>query len=123
MDALALIEAGYTSSVSVPNGAVMKVAENQVDPKEDNKFKFLWNAKKQIDEAGKIIIATDADDAGQAMAEEIARRIGKDKVFKIHYPEGCKDANDVLLKHGKDGVDSLITGASPWPVAGLFDFS
>jgi len=121
MDALALIEAGYTSSVSVPNGAVMKVAENQVDPKEDNKFKFLWNAKKQIDEAGKIIIATDADDAGQAMAEEIARRIGKDKVFKIHYPEGCKDANDVLLKHGKDGVDSLITGASPWPVAGLFD--
>ena len=67
------------------------------------------------------IIATDADDAGQAMAEEIARRIGKDKVYKVHYPEGCKDANDVLLKHGRDGVDTLITSATPWPVAGLFD--
>ena len=27
MDALAMIEAGYSNSVSVPNGAVMKVAE------------------------------------------------------------------------------------------------
>ena len=121
MDALSLMEAGYDSSVSVPNGAVMKVSEVRPDQKEDNKFKFLWEAKKQIDNAGKILIATDADDAGQAMAEEIARRIGKDKVYKVNYPEGCKDANDVLIKHGKDGIDTLITGATPWPVAGLFD--
>ena len=121
MDALAMIEAGYNNSVSVPNGAVMKVAETHVDPKEDNKFKFLWNAKDKLDSAEKILIATDADDAGQAMAEEIARRIGKDKVYKVHYPEDCKDANDVLLKHGKDGIDLLVSSATPWPVSGLFD--
>ena len=121
MDALAMIEAGYNNSVSVPNGAVMKVAEAHVDPKEDNKFKFLWNAKDKLDSAEKILIATDADDAGQAMAEEIARRIGKDKVYKVHYPEDCKDANDVLLKHGKDGIDLLVSSATPWPVSGLFD--
>lgn len=122
MDALSLMEAGYESSVSVPNGAVMKVSEVRTfDINNDNKFKFLWDAKKQIDNAGRILIATDADDAGQAMAEEIARRIGKDKVYKVHYPEGCKDANDVLLKHGKDGIDNLVTGATPWPVRGLFD--
>ena len=122
MDALSLMEAGYESSVSVPNGAVMKVSEVRTyDSNNDNKFKFLWDAKKQIENAGRILIATDADDAGQAMAEEIARRIGKDKVYKVHYPEGCKDANDVLLKHGKDGIDNLVTGATPWPVRGLFD--
>ena len=121
MDALAMIEAGYSNSVSVPNGAVMKVAETHVDPKEDNKFKFLWNAKDKLDSAEKILIATDADDAGQAMAEEIARRIGKYKVYKVHYPEDCKDANDVLLKHGKDGIDLLVSSATPWPVSGLFD--
>lgn len=122
MDALSFMEAGYESSVSVPNGAVMKVSEVRTyDSNNDNKFKFLWDAKKQIDNAGRILIATDADDAGQAMAEEIARRIGKDKVYKVHYPEGCKDANDVLLKHGKDGIDNLVTGATPWPVRGLFD--
>tara|TARA_B100000035_G_scaffold306507_1_gene308635 strand:+ start:1069 stop:2853 length:1785 start_codon:yes stop_codon:yes gene_type:complete len=124
MDALSLIEAGYTSCVSVPNGAVMKVSEVRTfvdDSNKDNKFKFLWDAKDKIDAAGKIIIATDADDAGQAMAEEMARRIGKDKVYQVHYPNDCKDANDVLLKHGKDGIDTLITGATPWPVTGLFD--
>ena len=122
MYALSLIESGYESCVSVPNCAVMKVSEVRTyDRNNDNKFKFLWEAKDQLDGASKILIATDADDAGQAMAEEIARRIGKDKVYKVHYPEGCKDANDVLLKHGRDGVDTLIKSATPWPVAGLFD--
>ena len=121
MDALALMEVGYESAVSVPNGAVMKVVDGSIDPKEDNKFKFLWDAKKQIDAAAKIVIATDADSSGQAMAEEIARRIGKDRVFKVEYPEGCKDANDVLMKHGHDGIDDLISNCKPWPVAGLYD--
>lgn len=121
MDALALMETGYDSVVSVPNGAVMKVVDGSIDPKEDNKFKFLWSAKSQIDAAAKIVIATDADASGQAMSEEIARRIGKDRVFKVDFPEGCKDANDVLMKHGKDGVDNLIANCKPWPVAGLYD--
>ncbi len=123
MDALAFMETGYDSAVSVPNGAVMKVVDGQLDPNEDNKFKFLWDAKSQIDRAEKIIIATDADSAGEAMAEEMARRIGKDRCWTIEYPEGCKDANDVLLKHGPDGVDDIIAKAKPWPVAGLYDAS
>ena len=45
MDALALIEAGHTNSVSVPNGAVMKVAENQFDPKEAFKQSSTKNSK------------------------------------------------------------------------------
>lgn len=123
MDALAFIETGYDSVVSVPNGAVMKVVDGQIDPKEDNKFKFLWAAKKKIEAAARIIIATDADSAGQAMAEEIARRIGKDRCFKIEFPEGCKDANDVLVKLGKDAIDKIVVGCKPWPVAGLYDAS
>jgi twinkle protein len=123
MDALAFMETGYESVVSVPNGAVMKVVDGQISPEEDNKFKFLWAAKKKIEAAARIIIATDADGAGQAMAEEIARRLGKDRCFKIDYPEGCKDANDVLLTQGKEGVADVVMGAKPWPVAGLYDAS
>jgi len=121
MDALAFMETGYESVVSIPNGAVIKVVDGNIDPKEDNKFKFLWAAKKKIDAARRIIIAMDADPAGQATAEEIARRIGKDRCFKVEYPEGCKDCNDVLLKHGKDKVDDVLLKAKPWPVAGLYD--
>ena len=59
-------------------------------------LKFIWNAKKKLDECQKVVIAMDSDKSGQAMAEELARRIGKDKCFKIEYPEDCKDANEVL---------------------------
>jgi twinkle protein len=123
MDVLAFMEAGYDSAVSVPNGAVMKVVDGKIDPQDDSKFRFLWDAKTQIDQAGKIIIATDADGPGQAMAEEIARRIGKDRCFTVAFPDGCKDANDVLMKHGTKGVDDLVAHAKPWPVAGLYDAS
>ena len=119
MDALAFMETGYESVVSVPNGAVMKVVDGNIDPKEDNKFKFLWAAKKKIDAASRIIIAMDADAAGQAMAEEIARRIGKDRCFKIEYPDGCKDANDVLVKLGKDGIDEIVVDCQTLACRGI----
>jgi len=41
MDVLAFMEAGYKSVVSVPNGAVMKVNDNPIEPSNDNKFQFL----------------------------------------------------------------------------------
>ena len=123
MDALSFIEAGFESVVSVPNGAVMKVVDGRIDPQDDNKFRFLWDAKKKIDSANRVIIATDADGAGQAMAEEIARRIGKDKCWKIEFPDGCKDANDVLVKKGKAAFERMCAGVVPWPVAGLYDAS
>ena len=123
IDALTMIECGFESSVSVPNGAVMKVVDGKIDPKEDNKFKFLWDCKEKIDQANRVIIATDADGSGQAMAEEIARRIGKDRCWKIEYPDGCKDANDVLMKHGRKAVEKMVIDCKPWPVAGLYDAS
>ena len=123
IDCLTMVECGFESSVSVPNGAVMKVVDGKIDPKEDNKFKFLWDAKEKIDAANRVIIATDGDSAGQAMAEEIARRIGKDRCWKIEYPDGCKDANDVLMKHGKKAVEKMVVDCQPWPVAGLYDAS
>lgn len=121
MDALSFMEAGYTSVVSVPNGAVMKVVDGRLDPQEDTKFRFLWEAKKKIDRADRIIIATDNDGAGQAMAEEIARRIGKDRCWKVEFPEDCKDANDVLVKKGKRWLSDTVKNCKAWPVAGLYD--
>ena len=123
IDACSFVEAGWNSVVSVPNGAVMKVVDNDITPEEDNKFRFLWDAKHEIDQANKIIIATDSDSAGQAMAEEIARRIGRDRCWKIEYPDDCKDANDVLIKHGKKKLNDITAFCKPWPVAGLYDAS
>ena len=123
MDCAALVECGYESTVSMPNGAPMKVVDGKIDPQEDSKFRFVWEAKKQIEMAERIVICTDSDSAGQAAAEEMARRIGKDKCWIVEYPDGCKDANDVLIKHGKKAVDDMIAGVRPWPINGLYDSS
>ena len=123
MDCLSFMEVGYKSVVSIPHGAVMKVVDGKIDAHEDGKFKFIWNAKKKLDDCEKVVIAMDSDKSGQAMAEELARRIGKDKCFKIEYPEDCKDANDVLVKHGKEKLDEITANPIPYPVSGLYDAS
>lgn len=119
-DMLALAEIGV-NAVSVPNGAPMKVSEGRIDPSEDGKFKFLWAAKEYIDAAERIVIATDADGPGEALAEEIARRVGKERCWRVHFPDGIKDSNEALVKLGKDSLRKIVSEAKPWPVAGLYD--
>jgi len=121
MDTLAVIQAGYDNVVSVPNGSVMKVVDGEIDPQSDGKFRFIWNAKEVIENTEKIIIATDNDSAGKAMSEEMARRIGRHKCFRLDFPEDCKDANEVLLKKGAMELLTLIDEARAFPVSGLYD--
>jgi len=121
MDCLSFMEVGYTNCISIPHGAVMKVVDGKIDPREDSKFKFIWNSKEQLDNCKKIIIAMDNDQAGQAMEEELARRVGKDKCFKIVYPDDCKDANEILVKHGKEKLTDIVANSIPYPVSGLYD--
>ena len=37
------------------------------------------------------------------------------------YPEGCKDLNDVLVKHGELELISVIEQAQAWPIEGVFN--
>lgn len=119
LDAIAMAEAGI-NAVSVPNGAPMKVVDGKITPEEDSKFRFLWAAKDLIDNAKRIIIAADADTQGEALAEEIARRVGKDRCWRIHWPEGVKDANECLIKLGKDELTKIVASPEPWPINGLY---
>ena len=124
MDAMAFMQAGVSTVWSVPNGAVVKTNKNsprgEFNEHLDKSFAFLWNARDQLSNAKKIIIAADSDEAGVAMAEEIARRIGKDRCHKIVWPDDCKDANDALLKRGENFLVECVEKAQPWPVAGVY---
>ena len=121
IDALSIYESGYKNVISVPGGAPLKVSDNKIDPKEDKKFSFIWQAKDVLERAEKIIIATDNDAQGVALAEELARRISKIKCFQIKYPSDCKDSNEVLIKHGKDKLKEVVSTAKGWPINGLYD--
>ena len=87
-------------AVSAPNGAPMKVSNSLVSPEEDKKFAFVWNERQHIETAKRVVLATDADEAGEALAEEIARRVGRAKCWRVKFPEGTKDANDAVNKLG-----------------------
>jgi twinkle protein len=117
IDALTLLECGLTNVLSVPSGAPMKVSDGKVDASEDKKFSFVWNAFDVLEKVPHVTIATDTDTAGQALAEELARRIGKDKCRISHFK--YKDLNEAYLAEGKELVIKIIEEAEPYPVAGL----
>jgi twinkle protein len=118
MDALSFAEIGVFAT-SVPNGASQHIVK---DDKNSKKFSYLWDAKDAIAAADRVIIAGDQDgEAGEVLIEELARRIGKAKCWRMSYPLDCKDANDVLVKHGAEGLKLVLKEATPWPVGGLRD--
>lgn len=123
MDALSVMEVGEHSVVSVPNGAPIKVSEGKITPEEDRRFKYVWSGKEMIDNAKRVIIAVDNDEPGKALGEELSRRIGKARTWRIVWPEGCKDANDVLVKMGPDKLKECLAKPEPWPIAGVYGAS
>jgi len=122
IDALTLHEAGVDNVLSVPGGAPVKVADGKVLPSEDKKFAFVWNAREVLEKAPFIILATDQDAPGQALAEELARRIGKEKCRVAKFD--AKDLNEVFNDPSREGttlIHGILAAAQPYPIAGLSD--
>lgn len=121
MDVLALWEAGFRQVVSLPDGAPAKLYDED-DPRrqDDKRFDALENCAEILADAKRIIIATDADVPGGYLAEEFARRLGRVRCWRVRWPDGCKDANDVLMRHGAEALQRCVAHAEPWPLAGLW---
>ena len=105
---------------SVPNGAPSKVnKEGKVDPSEDGRFAYVWNDQDKFKDKTKIILATDDDVSGDALAEELSRRLKKPRCYRAKY-DGCKDANELLLtENGAEKLRDAILDAPPIPLHGL----
>lgn len=109
IDALSFEEAGMLNAVSVPNGA----------SKGNNNMQYFDNCYEYFKDIDKVYLATDGDEAGETLRDELARRVGKEYCYIVRYPEECKDANEVLLKHGKEAVAKLLHEAKPYPIEGV----
>jgi twinkle protein len=120
-DKLALEEAGIRNAVSVPDGAPAGLKASESDP-EDGKFAFLANCAEHLERLDRIILAVDNDGPGLALAEELARRLGKERCWRVRWPDSgdvrCKDANDVLVTHGADVLRECIDHAAITTPAG-----
>lgn len=114
IDALSFVEAGIPYAVSTPHGAI------QADDKNvDGKMKFLELAFDDFTDKDRIYIAVDADEHGERTAAEYSRRLGRDRCLRVRYPEGCKDANDVLVTWGPEALAQCLRDAQPFPFAGV----
>lgn len=116
IDALSVHQAGFKEVVSVPNGAT----------KGNQRLDYLDNSWYAFSDCEIIYIATDNDEAGIALRNELARRLGKDICVYIEYPSGCKDMNEVLVKYDINGVWNCINNHKRFPIEGVFkltDFS
>ena len=113
MDVLALHEAGIKNVISVPNGATLN----------SNNLDYLDNCIDYLDDKTKIVIAVDADDAGQALKHEFVRRLGAEVCYLVDF-NGNKDANEFLIEHGADKLKAVINSAKQVPlenVSTLYD--
>jgi twinkle protein len=111
MDVLALYEAGITNAISVPNGATLNT----------NNLDYLDSCIDYFEDKDRIILAVDSDEAGQALQTELIRRLGSEICYITTF-EDCKDANEYLLKYGKERLVSRITGAKPVPLENVTTF-
>ena len=86
MDKLALEEAGFSNAVSVPNGAPDKVKNGPLpETAADKAFQYVWNCWTELEQASCILLGTDNDLPGHALAEELARRLGRCRLLHVYH--------------------------------------
>lgn len=110
IDAMSFHQIGLTQVVSVPNGA------------KGNNLEYLDTAVDVFEKIAKVYIATDTDEKGIELRDELTRRIGAEKCYIIDYA-GCKDANEVIQKHGGLKLRECYNKARFATVAGIVDLS
>lgn len=113
MDRLALIEAGHKYVVSVPDGAPSPGSKGGA------KLDFFQTCEDYISQFKEHVIAVDSDAPGQALRDELARRLGIERCKRVTWSDECKDANDVLMKHGKHELRDCIAFARYFPFDGI----
>ncbi|WP_162815841.1 DnaB-like helicase C-terminal domain-containing protein [Microvirga aerophila] len=121
MDAASLVEAGIPVEqvISVPNGARSRTSE---DPTELRGYAYVEDALRNgLSRTKRFVCCGDNDGPGGALRADLVRLFGAARFYYVEWPDGCKDANDVLRTFGPAVLHELVTHrALPWPVNGLY---
>ena len=124
LDACALVEAGIpaASVLSVPNGAKAKPID---DPKEARGYSYVEDALKAgLSSVKKFVWCGDGDGAGHALRADMVKLLGAARLWFVDWPDGIKDANEMLVKDGPQALrDLVIEGALQWPIDGIYRLS
>lgn len=108
MDALSFYECGRHDVISVPNGA-----NANLDYLDDY-------IEEYFEDKETIYIASDTDTKGVVLRDELLRRLGVERCRVLEYGEGCKDANEHLMKYGRESLLQCISSAPEIKIEGVF---
>lgn len=103
IDALSVIEAGKSNTVSIPSGSV--------------DMTWVKNCYDWIKEVDEWILYIDNDEAGDKLKRELISKFGSHKVRTVIHE--LKDANDELKTFGTEYLVSVIERASRPTIQGL----
>lgn len=109
IDALSWHQAGYKWVVSVPNGA----SKNQ-------KLEYLDSCMDWFAPMERIYLSADDDVPGHALRDELARRFGIERCYKVDF-EGLKDANEYMVAYGGERLLGRLAAAREYPIAGVYN--
>ncbi len=120
LDAMAMHHSGYPQTVSLKDGAPADLRD-EGDPRrqDDKRFAALATHAELLGQVQRFILAGDMDAPGAVLREELARRLGRHRCWLVTWPDGSKDANDVLVRHGEEGVRAAVEAAVPYPIEGV----
>lgn len=103
IDALSVMQAGYLRAVSLPDGWTADGGKRDV----------LVEVEAALRQSSHVIVAGDSDEVGQSLPRTVANILLGHDVRYATWPEGCKDANDVLLVYGEGELARCLTEARP----------
>lgn len=115
LDKLCLEEVGISSVVAVPSLA------GSLPEDFEAAFGFLLSEEKRLNSVKKFVFAFPGTDAGRRLEEELGRRLGRERCWRVIWPESVERPLDALAKLGFDGLLSSVEEARPFPVKGIFE--
>lgn len=78
---------------------------------------------ERLNQFSDIVLCYDNDEAGRKGAVEVARRLGVERCRTVIWPEGCKDANDVLQMYGPQTLRERVEMAEHSPIEGTCEIT
>ncbi len=101
IDCLSVMQSGYLRAVSLPDGWTA----------DGGKRDCLIAEETRLRNSPFVIVAGDNDEAGASLPKTVANILAGHDVRFVTWPEGCKDANDVLVTHGEGELSRCLVEA------------
>jgi twinkle protein len=107
IDAMSGCEAGIPNCVSVPSGA--------------SDYTWIDTCWDWLHGFQKIILFGDMDEPGREMVRKVAVRLSDIRIYDA--PHECKDANELLQKHGRDALAAAYANAKEIAPHGIIELA